>query len=125
MPTEKQLANLRPFSKQTESEAREFGKKAGIKSGESRRFLKAFKEAFEKMNDKEGIVQELCIAAFKEAKKGNVRAMEFVRDTMGQKPADKIETTGQVQVKKVFVTPEMQTEADKIIDDKLKKYKNS
>lgn len=119
MPTEKQLANLRSFSKQSSNEVRESGRKGGIKSGESRRFIRDFREAFEKMNDKEGIIQELCKAACKAAKKGNVRALEFVRDTMGQKPADKIEAM-EVKVRKVFVTQKMIEEADRLIDEKIK-----
>lgn len=116
MPTEKQLANLIPTTQLSKSEAREMGSKGGKKSAETRRFLKTFREAFENMNDKDGIIEELCRIALHQAKKGNIRALEFVRDTMGQKPIEKVEATGNLQVKKVFITPEMDAEAEKLID---------
>lgn len=131
MPTEKQLANLIPQNKRTKNEQREIAKKAGIKSGESRRIVKTFRELLneqltEKDQDKKSIKELITNKLIKTALKGNLKAIEMIRDTVGEKPTDKIETSGSVQIQKVFVTPEMQTEADRIIDDKLKKYyKNS
>ena len=117
MPTEKQLANLIKPGDLTPSQRRENAIKAAKKSVESRQFKKTFKEAFLNLNDKEGIVEDLCRTALHQAKKGNIRALEFIRDTMGQKPTEKLETIGNIQIQKVFVTPEMQAEADKVIND--------
>ena len=44
MPTKKQLENLKPFDKRTESERRELAKKAGVASGRKRRRLKTLRE---------------------------------------------------------------------------------
>lgn len=97
MPTQKQLANLIPQNKRTKSEQREIGKQGGKKSGETRKKLKTFREVFnteladEKIKDmpiKKAIFMAMC----REASNGNVRAAEFVRDTLGEKPTEKIES---------------------------------
>lgn len=131
MPTEKQLANLKSNFERTPKERRELARKAGKKSGESRGIAKVFKELLNEQlsqenPDKKTIKELIVNKLIKLALNGNLKAIEMVRDTIGEKPTDKIETSGNIQIQKVFVTPEMQVEADKIIDDKLKKYyKNS
>lgn len=107
--------NLIPFtSDQSREEAKENGRKGGIASGKARREKKAFKETLEtllsmNMENGEGIsvdditsfkgikgqnisVQEaILIAQVQKAMKGDTRAAEYVRDSIGQKPTDKIE----------------------------------
>lgn len=116
MPTEKSLANLLRPEDLTPEQRRANALKAAKKSVEARQFKKTFREAFMNMNDKEGIIEELCNTALHQAKKGSIRALEFIRDTMGQKPIEKVETSGSVQIKKIFITPEMDAEAEKLID---------
>ncbi len=85
MPTEKQLANLKPV--RSKSEARERGKLGGIASGESRRKLKSFRELdTENTTDDERL--EMLDALKLKAKRGNLRAFEVYRDTMGMRPKD-------------------------------------
>ncbi len=85
MPTEKQLANLKPV--RSKSEARERGKLGGIASGESRRKLKSFRELdTENTTDDERL--EMLDALKLKAKRGNLHAFEIYRDTMGMKPKD-------------------------------------
>lgn len=108
--------NLKPFtSEQNREEAVKNGKKGGKRSGEVRRAKKAFKETLEtllsmKMENGDEIsvediasfrgikgqnisVQEaILIAQVQKAMKGDTRAAEYLRDTIGQKPTDKIET---------------------------------
>lgn len=85
MPTEKQLANLKPV--RSKSEARELGKLGGIASGESRRKLKSFRELdTENTTDDERL--EMLDALKLKAKRGNLRAFEVYRDTMGMRPKD-------------------------------------
>lgn len=51
------------------------------------------------------------------ALKGDLQAATFIRDTIGEKPTDKQEITGNLGVKKVFVTKEEQAEVEEHIAD--------
>lgn len=85
--------NLKPV--RTESEAREKGRAGGKKSGEVRRERKAFKEALllaldTKKNNK--TIQDIGIDALMERYMiGDLEAFKVVRDTIGEKPTDKVE----------------------------------
>ncbi len=101
--------NLKPV--RTKSEARSRGKKGGIASGKARREKKLFRETLESilmmpMKNGEGMgvediqnfasikgqnisVQEaILIAQVQKAMKGDTRAAEYVRDSIGQKPTE-------------------------------------
>lgn len=80
-------SNLKPV--QSKEEARQRGRNGGIKSGESRREKKLFKEAIEKKlcQNLDGMIDSMI----EQAKKGNVKAITFLRDTIGEKPINKIE----------------------------------
>lgn len=106
--------NLKPI--RTKSEAREKGRKGGKKSGEVRAQNKTFKEIINKFLDgqvsDERLKQQMiefgfadkevsnksCVvfALWKEAMKGNTKAFELLRDTIEEKPQDKINITGEV-----------------------------
>jgi len=85
--------NLKPV--RTKKEARERGKKGGKKSGEVRKQRKAFKEALllaldTKKDNK--TIQDIGIdALMKRYMMGDLEAFKVVRDTIGEKPTDKIE----------------------------------
>lgn len=104
--------NLKPV--QSKAEARSRGKKGGIASGKARREKRAFKETLETLlcmpmktgtsMDIEDIqnfaairgqnisVQDaILIAQVQKAMKGDTRAAEYLRDTVGQKPSDKLQ----------------------------------
>lgn len=85
--------NLKPV--RTKKEARERGKKGGKKSGEVRKQRKAFKEALllaldTKKDNK--TIQDIGIdALMKRYMMGDLEAFKVVRDTIGEKPTDKVE----------------------------------
>lgn len=107
--------NLIPFtSEQSREEAKKNGAKGGIASGKARREKKLFKETLEailEMPMKSGknvsvdsiknfasikgknisVQEAILIAQVQKAMKGDTRAAEYVRDSIGQKPTDKIE----------------------------------
>lgn len=105
--------NLRP---PTTEEARERGRKGGKASAKKRQQNKTFKEIINKFLDgqvtddrlKEQMVEfgfadnevsnKSCavFALWKEAIKGNTKAFELMRDTIGEKPQDKINISGEV-----------------------------
>ncbi len=85
--------NLIPFNERSKEEARELGKKGGIASGKTRKEKKLLKDELaiimENVNKDGKTYQELISTALvKEALKGNTKAYEIIRDTMGQKPIE-------------------------------------
>lgn len=103
--------NLRPFSAESVNEARESGARGGRKSGETRRRKKLLRETIEEMLSRAAVdgkykqqLMDLGIAKKKpsnqdamvgammlRALEGSERAFELLRDTMGEKPVDKVE----------------------------------
>lgn len=85
-------SNLKPV--RTKREARRRGKKGGIASGKVRKENKLLKNMLQEALDKETktgtFAVDITIALIKQAKKGNVRAYEVIRDTLGQKPIEKL-----------------------------------
>lgn len=96
----------------TSEEARENGRKGGIASGKARREKREFKEILETimdMNIKSGrgadveniksiadvsgknikVKDAIALAMVQKAAKGDIRAAEWVRDMLGEKPSDK------------------------------------
>ena len=115
--------NLRPNSERTPSERRENAKKAGIKSGEKRRERKKFKElleiALQLPNEETGEQNDFAIVAalVKKAANGDTKAFELIRDTIGEKPTDKQQLTGGVEIQKIFITEEERKAVEKHIND--------
>lgn len=85
------MSNLK---KLTPEEARINGSKGGKKSVEVRRQKKLLKELLEEALEKETKTGNQAIditnALIKKAKKGNVKAYEVIRDTLGQKPVESV-----------------------------------
>lgn len=111
----------RNFSEMTPEERRECGRKGGIASGEVKRKKKYMKEVLDiildmplkkgKHNDVEDIrnfaaikgknlnVQEaIMIAQVQKALKGDTNAIQFIRDTMGQKQIENINLSAGVPI---------------------------
>lgn len=82
--------NLISFKERTEEEQREIARKGGVASGKARREKKIFKEAIEKQLGQN--IDSMIKSMITQAKKGNVQAIAFLRDTIGEKPTDKVET---------------------------------
>lgn len=106
--------NLIPQSERTKSEQRKIAQKGGIASGKARREKKLMRETFDMLlsmplkNGKLVNVEEIrsfaalkgknisvqeaiMIAQIQKAMKGDTRAAEYVRDTIGQKPVDSVD----------------------------------
>lgn len=108
------MANEQNLKTPSASEARERGKKGGIASGKARREKKLFKETLENLltmslkSGKDVAVEDvqhfaaikgknisvqdaILIAQVQKAMKGDTRAAEYVRDTIGENPSVKFE----------------------------------
>ena len=94
--------NLQPV--RSKSEARERGRAGGKASGKARQERKTFREGLllllnEPLKDKAGnltdnTTQDAIIAALvKRAANGDTRAFEMIRDTIGEKPVEKLALT--------------------------------
>lgn len=71
-------------------EAANAGRAGGIAAGEARRKWATLREAFkDKMTDGDRV--RIFNAMLEKAAAGDVRAAEFLRDTMGEKPVDRVE----------------------------------
>ncbi len=81
--------NLIPLSERTKEEQREIATSGGKASGEARRKKKIFKEAIEKQLGTS--IDDMIASMITQANKGNVQAISFLRDTIGEKPTDKVE----------------------------------
>ena len=89
--------NLRPVRSKDEARAR--GKAGGKKSGEARRKKRLLKDCLEELLEKEYLdksgnrasgAETVSIALFRKAQAGDIKAFEVLRDSVGQKPIEKV-----------------------------------
>ena len=80
--------NLRPVS--SKEEARDRGRKGGLASGEARRKRKTLKEELRLMLSEGDTQQSVTLALIEKAMSGDTKAFEVIRDTIGEKPVDKV-----------------------------------
>lgn len=66
-------------------------RRGGIASGESRKARKSFKEELIGLLSVNNNNEKLSIAILKKALEGDITAFNSIRDTIGEKPTDKIE----------------------------------
>lgn len=85
--------NLIPFNKMTEKEQREIASKGGKASGEARAKRKTLKEELLLLLSEGHLQENITLALVKEALEGSnkMKAYEVIRDTIGEKPVDKVE----------------------------------
>lgn len=80
------IENLKPVK--SKKEAREKGKKGGIASGKARKERKALKEELLILLSQGNTQEKISLSLIKEAMKGNTKAFEVIRDTIGEKPVE-------------------------------------
>lgn len=106
--------NLKPLDTRTKSEQREIQRKAGIASGMARRRKKAFREYMEEqlnsnggtLNGEKATKKEIIAARAVQICMENgvntnefLKAFEIIRDTIGEKPTDKVDVTANAEAK--------------------------
>ena len=102
--------NLKPVT--SKKEARERGRKGGLASGEARRKRKTLKEELLLMLEDEEVQKSVTIALINQAQKGNVRAYEMIRDTIEEKPVEKVQSTQTIVDMSKFSTEEIKAMLD-------------
>lgn len=85
--------NLKPVRSKTE--ARALGRAGGVASGKARAEKKRLGELLRILLDQQTEngktnAEEVTAELVRQAKKGNVKAFEVLRDTIGEKPAEEI-----------------------------------
>lgn len=121
--SENSLKNLKPFSERPPAERRELGKKGAEKTNklkaERKTLAELMKIALSMPNVETGEINEIAItnAMINKAAKGDVSAYQTIRDTIGEKPENKIKLDGGVEVQKVFIEAEKKKAAEKHIKD--------
>ena len=104
--------NLIPNSERTPSELREMARKGGLASVEARRKRKTLKEELLLMLEDEEVQKSVAVALIQEAQNGNVKAFGMLRDTIGEAPVEKIQTTQTVVDMSAFSTDEIKAMLD-------------
>jgi hypothetical protein len=113
--------NLKPLNEICKEDAKKIRSKGGKARAEKIKAKKTMKEMLDyllekeianKNGDKASTQEAITIALIKEALKGNVKAFEVIRDTIGEKPTEKQETV--VKVKDIKYQKEQMKE---IIND--------
>ena len=107
--------NLKPVK--SKKEARERGRKGGLASGEARRKRKTLKEELLLMLSDGDIQEKISLALINEAINGNnagsvTKAFEVIRDTIGERPVEKVQATQTVVDMSAFSTDEIKAMLD-------------
>lgn len=118
------MANEQNLKRPSSKEARELGSKGGIASGVARREKRTLRQLLEiALKDVDAATgldnaTAMTVAVLERAKGGDVKAFETIRDTIGEKPVDKIEMT-KIEQDIMDMTPEQRTEyAIKMLKDR-------
>lgn len=85
--------NMRPMNTLTVEEQRRIASAGGKASVESRRRKKTLREELLAILSDGDTQNKVSLALVQQALLGNVKAFETLRDTIGQKPVEKIEQT--------------------------------
>jgi len=113
--------NLIPNSERTPSELREITSKGGIRSGEARRKRKTLREELLVLLESGGIQGNICVALIDKALDGDTKAFQIIRDSIGEKPAEKIDFMSvNVDLQKSYdeVNALMEEQRRKIIEER-------
>ncbi len=84
-------SNLIPNSERTPKERQEIARKGGIASGEARRRKKTLKEELIALLETNDNNEKISVALLNRALNGDIQAFTTIRDTIGEKPVDKLE----------------------------------
>lgn len=82
--------NLKPFNSLTEEERKNLASKAGKASGEARRARKTLREELLALLSQGNKQEQMTVAIYEKALLGDTKAFELIRDTIGEKPVEKV-----------------------------------
>ena len=82
--------NFVSMDKRSKDEVKRIASKGGKRSGESRRKRKALREELLALLSAGNTQKNISLALIDQALNGNVKAFETIRDTIGEKPVEKV-----------------------------------
>ena len=82
--------NFISMDKRSKDEVRKISSKGGKKSGEVRRKRKQLREELLALLSAGNTQKNISLALIDQALNGNVKAFETIRDTIGEKPVEKV-----------------------------------
>lgn len=82
--------NLKPLNTRSKEDQRKIRSAGGKRSGEVRRARKTLREELLALLSDGNTQNKISTALIDEALNGNVKAFETIRDTIGEKPVDKV-----------------------------------
>lgn len=88
---EKSRKNLITQDKRTPEERREIARKGAEASNKAQRERKTLKEELLLLLSQGDTQEEMSLSLIQQALNGNVKAFETIRDTIGEKPVEKVE----------------------------------
>lgn len=92
-------SNLIPLNERTKEEQRKIARLGGIASGKARRERKTFKEELITLLENGDTQEKISLSLIQQALDGNTKAFEVIRDTVGEKPIDKLaDVTGEINI---------------------------
>ena len=87
--------NLKPIRELSSEEAKRRGRQGGLNSVAAKRARKTLKETLLLMLEEGNTQDNITLALLQKALNGDTQAYEVIRDTVGEKPTDKIEQSGE------------------------------
>ena len=90
--------NLVSLADRTTEEQRAIASAGGKASGEARRKRKTLKEELLLILSEGETQQSVTLALIEKAMSGDTKAFEVIRDTIGEKPADKVQMKTEVNI---------------------------
>ena len=87
--------NLKSFSERTPRERSELGRKGAIKANETKRRRKTLREELIALLSQGDNQNRMSLALIEKAMNGDTKAFEVIRDSIGEKQTEKIETSGE------------------------------
>lgn len=83
--------NLIPMNKRTPRERKEIARKGAIASNKAQAARKTLKEELLALLEDNETQKKISVALIQQAKKGNTKAYEIIRDSIGEKPIDRVQ----------------------------------
>lgn len=88
--------NLKPISSRTPRERSEMGRKGAEVANRKKAARKTLKEELLLLLSQGDTQNRMSLALIEKAMTGDTKAFEVIRDSIGEKPTDKIEQSGEV-----------------------------
>lgn len=88
--------NLKPLNTRAKRVQREIQSKGGKARAEKIRERKTLREELLSLLEQDKMQEKISLALLEQAGKGNTKAYEIIRDTIGEKPKENINVSGEV-----------------------------